>query len=166
MKLIPLKDQIDTENDDFFLVEYTIEKIDGYIPYTIGTDLMKQMVLYRRLEYRMTPAELTMCIMAARDAGMRRFDWDSIMRNYDGYQAFRNYSSVSYAIDGIRRQECVVAVYRGEMRDWLLEDIRQRLGDMQMLCLQNQYDEHLTLFGYQPFFLEAVKKFDYDRSFI
>lgn len=29
MKLIPLKDQIDTENDDFFLVEYTIEKIDG-----------------------------------------------------------------------------------------------------------------------------------------
>lgn len=166
MKLIPLKDQIDTENDDFFLVEYTIEKIDGYIPYTIATDLMKEMVLYRRLEYRMTPAELTMCIMAARDAGMRRFDWDGIMRNYDGYQAFRSYSSVSYAVDGVRRRECVVAVFRGEMRDWLLEDLRQKGGDMQMLCLQNQYDEFMTLFGYQPLFLEAIQKFDHDKSFL
>lgn len=165
MKFIPLKDQIDPENDNFFLVEYTIEKIDGYIPYTIATDLMKEMVLYRRLEYRMTPAELTMCIMAARDAGMRRFDWDSIMRNYDGYQAFRNYSSVSYAIDGIRRQECVVAVYRGEMRDWQLEEIRHKEG-IRMLCLQNQYDEFLTLFGYQPLFLEAIQKFDHDQSFL
>lgn len=29
MKLIPLKDQIDPENDNFFLVEYTIEKSTG-----------------------------------------------------------------------------------------------------------------------------------------
>ena len=50
MKFIHLKDLIDTENDNFFLVEHTIDKLDGYIPYTIGTDLMKQMVLYRRLE--------------------------------------------------------------------------------------------------------------------
>nr|DAV81086.1 MAG TPA: hypothetical protein [Caudoviricetes sp.] len=166
MKFIPLKDQIDTENDDFFLVEHTIEKIDGYIPYTIGTDLMKQMILYRRLEYRMNPAEITMCIIATKDAGIRRFDWDGIMRNYDGYQAFRSYSSVSYAVDGIRRQECVVAAYRGEMRDWLLEDIRRNGSGMRMLCMQNQYDEFLTLFGYKPLFLEAIQKFDHDKSFL
>lgn len=165
MKLIPLKDQIDTENDNFFLVEYTIEKIDGYIPYTIGTDLMKQMVLYRRLEYRMTPAELTACIIAAKDAGMRRFDWDGFMRNYDGYQAFRSYSSLSYAIDGIRRQECVVSVYRGEMRDWQLEEIRQKEG-VRMLCLQNQYDQFLTLFGHRPFFCEAIERMDHYCDFL
>lgn len=165
MKLISLKDQIDTENDNFFLVEYTIEKIDGYIPYIIGTDLMKQMVLYRRVGRRMNPAELTECIMKAKEAGMTRFDWDRFTRDYDGYQAFRSYSSVSYAVDGIRRQECVVAVYRGEMRDWQLEEIRQK-KEIRMLCLQNQYDEFLTLFGYQPLFLEAIQKFDHDRSFI
>lgn len=165
MKFIPLKDQIDTENDNFFLVEYTIEKIDGYIPYTIGTDLMKQMVLYRRLEYRMNPAELTACIIAAKDAGMRRFDWDGFMRNYDGYLAFRSYSSVSYAVDAIRRQECVVAVYRGEMRDWQLEEIRQK-KDVRMLCLQNQYDDFMTLFGHRPFFREAIERMDHYCDFI
>nr|DAV45202.1 MAG TPA: hypothetical protein [Caudoviricetes sp.] len=159
MKFIPLKDQIDTENDNFFLVEHTIENIDGYIPYTIGTDLMKEMVLYRRIEHRMNPAELTACIIAAKDAGMSRFDWDSIMRNYDGYQAFRSYSSVSYAVDGISRQECVVAVYRGEMRDWQLEEIRQKKG-VRMLCLQNQYDDCMTLFGHRPFFREAIERMD------
>lgn len=166
MKFIPLKNQIDTENDDFFLVEHTIESIDGYIPDTIGTDIMKQMILYRRIGYRMTPAELTACIMQAKDVGMRRFDWDRLTRDYDGYQAFRSYSSVSYAVDGVRRRECVVAVFRGEMRDWLLEDLRQKVGDMQMLCLQNQYDEFMTLFGYQPLFLEAIQKFDHDKSFL
>lgn len=165
MKLIPLKDQIDTENDDFFLVEHTIEKIDGYIPYTIGTDLMKQMVLYRRLDYRMNPAELTACIIAAKDAGMRRFDWDGFMRNYDGYQAFRGYSSLSYAIDGIRRQECVVSVYRGEMRDWQLEEIRRKEG-VRMLCLQNQYDQFMTLFGHRPFFCEAIERMDHYCDFL
>nr|DAN72116.1 MAG TPA: hypothetical protein [Caudoviricetes sp.] len=166
MKFIPLKDQIDTENDDFFLVEHTIESIDGYIPDTIGTDIMKQMILYRRVGYRMTPAELTACIMKAKDAGMRRFDWDRLTRDYDGYQAFRSYSSVSYAVDGVRRRKCVAAVFRGKMRDWLLEDLRQKGGDMQMLCLQNQYDEFMTLFGYQPLFLEAIQKFDHDKSFL
>nr|DAU66242.1 MAG TPA: hypothetical protein [Caudoviricetes sp.] len=165
MKFISLKDLIDTENDNFFLVEHTIENIDGYIPYTIGTDLMKQMVLYRRLEYRMNPAELTACIIAAKDAGMSRFDWDSIMRNYDGYQAFRSYSSVGYAMDGIYRQECVVAVYRGEMRDWQLEEIRQK-KDVRMLCLQNQYDDCMTLFGHRPFFREAIERMDRYCDFI
>lgn len=166
MKLIPLKDLIDTENDDFFLVEHTIENIDGYIPYTIGTDLMKQMVLYRRLEYRMNPAELTECIIKAKEAGMTRFDWDGFTRGFDGYQAFRSYSSVSYAIDGVRRSECVVAVYRGEMRDWLFEEIRRDYVDIRMTRLQNRYDGFMTLFGYQPFFLEAIQRFDNDISFI
>lgn len=165
MKLIPLKDQIDTENDDFFLVEHTIENIDGYIPDTIGTDLMKQMILYRRVGYQMTPAELTACIIQAKDAGMRRFDWDRFVRDYDGYQAFRSYSSVSYAIDAIRQQECVVAVYRGEMRDWQLEEIRQKEG-IRMLCLQNQYDQFMTLFGHRPFFREAIERMDHYCEFI
>ena len=55
MKFITLKDQIDTENDDFFLVENFREQLDGYLADTIGTDLMKQMILYRRVGYRMNP---------------------------------------------------------------------------------------------------------------
>ena len=58
-----------------------------------------------------------------------------------------------------------MAVYRGEMRDWQLEEIRKK-EEIRMLCMQNQYDEFLTLFGYQPLFLEAIQKFDHDQSFL
>lgn len=160
MKFIQLKDQIDPENDDFFVVPRFREAVEGYERDVLGMNGSDFIMLYRRIGYKMKPSELTECIMKAHTEGMTYFNWDKFTSDYDGYRAFRSYSSLSYAVDGVRRGECVVAIYRGEMHDWQLEEFKRTAGNLRMTCLQNQYDEFLTLFGYKPLFLEVIKQFD------